>query len=240
MVRELRRAGLHFRSRPLHPQAKVQDLDPENPDPSARTTAGPAAWELTIQYPAGKIEVLGASLGSVNRSGGYAAVSPATSAPYGCGGTATTKVVVVDPGQKSVWVDLVYRPRDFANCGRAESGDFTALGLPKAYDVDGTVMELLSSTSIITTPSPPGPRSTAATKPLLRSLIRRRAVLRRPVPPPDRTRCLAQASMKYSRFCMRRLLVHAAPVDAGVASSGGSQARGRAAREGPRRAAGCQ
>ena len=44
----------------------------------------------------------------------------------------------MDPDRQTQYVDVVYRLRDFEDCGRAAPGDFTAVAeSQKAYDVDG-------------------------------------------------------------------------------------------------------
>ena len=124
------------------------DLGHFSPRPKLRiwiqnfyTLENPAAWEWTIQYPAGKIEITGAELGSLHRSGGFAAVSPATSSPTDCTSLGTTRISVIDPDQTTPWVNVVYRLRDFPQCGRAVASDFTATqGPPKAYDVNGNAI----------------------------------------------------------------------------------------------------
>jgi hypothetical protein len=102
----------------------------------------PAAWEWTIQYPAGKIELTGAELVSLHRSGGFAALSPTTGSPASCNDVGTTKISVIDPDEKTAWVNVAYRLRDLPNCGRAVIGDFTAAqGVPpKAYDLNGNAV----------------------------------------------------------------------------------------------------
>jgi hypothetical protein len=100
----------------------------------------PAAWEMTLAYPAGKIEVTGAALGRIHLSGGLVSVST-TSSPAGCVGPGSTRISMVDPDQRSQWVDLVYRLRD-PDCGRAAAPDFTPVGSSKAYDVDGNPISL--------------------------------------------------------------------------------------------------
>lgn len=105
-----------------------------------QTLTFPAAWEMTLAYPAGKIEVTGAALGRIHLSGGLVSVST-TSSPEGCGGPGSTQISMIDPDKHSLWVDLVYRLRD-PSCGRAVVSDFTPVGSSKAYDVDGTLISL--------------------------------------------------------------------------------------------------
>lgn len=111
----------------------------ENPSPPPGTPKRPAAWEYTIQYTSGKIEILGAELGALHRSGGIVSVSPATGSPASCSSTSTATISLVDPDQGSIWVDLVYRLRDFDDCGRAGSADFAEVSV-KAYKVDGSAI----------------------------------------------------------------------------------------------------
>jgi len=106
-------------------------------DPS--TGAYPAAWEVTLAYPAGELEITGATLGGLHRSGGFVSVST-TGAPSGCGGPGTARISVIDPDRQAQWVD-VYRLRDFPNCGRAEPADFAEVeGSLKAYNLDGNTI----------------------------------------------------------------------------------------------------
>ena len=123
----------------------TEDLGYLVPHPKLRIWIGnpstleyPAAWEITLEYPAGKLEVTGASLGRRHRSGGFLSVSPTTGSPTGCSAPGSTRISLVDPERQTQWVDVVYRLRNFANCGRAVPGDFTAMaGSQKAYNVDG-------------------------------------------------------------------------------------------------------
>jgi hypothetical protein len=98
--------------------------------------AFPAAWEMTLAYPAGKFEITGAALGRTHRSGGLVSVST-TGSPSDCGGPGETRISVIDPDRQTQWVDVVYRLRDW-NCGRAVPADFTPVANSlKAYDVNG-------------------------------------------------------------------------------------------------------
>ena len=113
----------------------------DNPNPPPGTPRTPAAWEITLQYPTGKIEILGAELGTFHRSGGIVTVGATTGATTPCGATGTTKLSAVDPDQKTIWVDVVYRLRDFENCGRAGVNDFTPEpGTLRAYNADGVML----------------------------------------------------------------------------------------------------
>jgi hypothetical protein len=99
----------------------------------------PAAWEMTLAYPAGKLEITGATLGRTHRSGGLVNVST-TDSPSGCGGPGTTHISVIDPDRQTLWVDVVYRLRDWG-CGRAVLSDFTTVeNSLKAYDAEGNPM----------------------------------------------------------------------------------------------------
>jgi len=49
---------------------------------------------------------------------------------------------MIDPDRQTQWVDVAYRLRDYANYGRAVVTDFTPVGSPKAYDVDGNPIAL--------------------------------------------------------------------------------------------------
>ncbi len=124
------------------PRAKLR-IFIDNPYPQGGEPAIPAAWEWTIQYPAGKIEITGAELGSRHRSGGFAALSPPTTSGSGCSEVGTTKISVIDPDQTTLWVNVAYRLRAFPACGgRAVPSDFTAAqgAAPKAYDVNGNAI----------------------------------------------------------------------------------------------------
>ena len=115
----------------------------DNPYPAPGMPGTPAAWEWTIQYPAGKIEITGAELGSRHRSGGFAALSPPTTSGSGCSEVGTTKISVIDPDQTALWVNVAYRLRAFPACGgQAVPSDFTAAqgAAPKAYDVNGNAI----------------------------------------------------------------------------------------------------
>lgn len=102
------------------------------------TSVIPAAWEAEIDYPVGKIEILGAELGALHRSGGFVGVGPPTGSPESCSSMGSTKVSVVDPDRQSAWVNIVYRLRDFEGCGRAGAGDFAIPDSSyKAYDGGG-------------------------------------------------------------------------------------------------------
>jgi hypothetical protein len=102
------------------------------------TLVFPAAWELTLAYPAAKFEITGATLGSLHRSGGFVSVTTAGSGED-CGGPGTAKISLIDPDRRSQWVDVVYQLRD--ECSRAEPGDFTQVeGTLKAYDLDGNAI----------------------------------------------------------------------------------------------------
>jgi hypothetical protein len=95
----------------------------------------------TLRYPTGKIEVTGAELGTLHRSGGFVAVTPAASTPGDCNALGTARVSAVDPDQKAAWVNVVYRLLDFTNCGRAGPSDFTVVADSyKAYDEDGNAI----------------------------------------------------------------------------------------------------
>lgn len=99
----------------------------------------PAAWEVAIQYPLAKIEILGVELGALHRSAAIASLGPTTGTPGGCSDLGSTKISVVDPDQEAPFANVVYRVRDFVNCGRAVEGDFAVLGGSfKAYDVNGS------------------------------------------------------------------------------------------------------
>ncbi len=102
----------------------------------------PAAWEITLAYPAGKIEVTGATLGRVHRSGGLVSVST-TGSPSACEAPGTVRISMIDPDQYSQWVDVAYRLRN-PTCGRATVGDFTPVGATKAYDIDGNPITALA------------------------------------------------------------------------------------------------
>jgi len=119
-------------------------LDYVIPSPALRLWVGdpstgqyPAAREFTLAYPAGKLEITGATLGGLHRSGGFVSVST-TSSPSGCDGSGTARISVIDPDKQAHWVDVVYRLRDFAQCGQAVLDDFTVVeGSQKAYNLDG-------------------------------------------------------------------------------------------------------
>jgi hypothetical protein len=114
-----------------HPKLRIWIGNPS-------TLEYPAAWEITLAYPAGKLEITGATLGRRNRSGGLVSVSAATGSTSSCSDPGTTRISLIDPDRQTQWVDVVYRLRNFANCGRAVPGDFTAMaGSQKAYNVDG-------------------------------------------------------------------------------------------------------
>ena len=121
------------------------DLEYLVPHPKLRIWIGnpstleyPAAWEITLEYPAGKLEITGAALGRRHLSGGLVSVSDATGSPSSCGAPGTTRISLVDPERQTQWVDVVYRLRDFAGCGTAVLSDFTAVeGSLKAYNVEG-------------------------------------------------------------------------------------------------------
>jgi hypothetical protein len=123
----------------------TEDLRYLVPHPKLRIWIGnpstleyPAAWELTLAYPAGKVEITGAALGRRHRSGGLVSVSAVTDSTSTCGAPGTTRISLVDPERQTQWVDVVYRLRDFAGCGPAIPGDFTAeAGSHKAYNLDG-------------------------------------------------------------------------------------------------------
>jgi hypothetical protein len=105
------------------------------------TLTFPAAWEITLAYPAGKIEVTGAALGRIHLSGGLVNAST-TSSPSACGGSGTTRISMIDPDRYTQWVDVVYRLRDWS-CGRAAVTDFTVVAeSQKAYDIDGNPITL--------------------------------------------------------------------------------------------------
>jgi len=104
----------------------------------------PAAWEITLAYPAGKLEITGAALGRLHLSGGLVGVNTAGS-PSGCGGSGTTRISLIDPDRYTQWVDVVYRLRDYANCGRAIPSDFTAVeNSLKAYNADGNLITAIA------------------------------------------------------------------------------------------------
>lgn len=101
----------------------------------------PAAWEVKLEYPLGKIEILGVELGTLHRSAAIASVGPTTGNPEACGDLGSTKISVVDPDRKAAFANIVYRLRDFENCGRAGEGDFAVVADSfKAYDVDGALI----------------------------------------------------------------------------------------------------
>ncbi|MFI5216558.1 MAG: hypothetical protein ACHQ3O_08430, partial [Candidatus Limnocylindria bacterium] len=100
------------------------------------TLTFPAAWEITLAYPACKIEVTGAALGRIHLSGGLVSVST-TGSPSDCSVPGTARISMIDPDRLTHWVDVVYRLRDFANHGRATVGDFSQAVPPKAYEVNG-------------------------------------------------------------------------------------------------------
>jgi len=123
------------------------DLDQLIPSPKLRIWLGnpyspnyPAAFELTLQYPAGKLEIMGATLGNLHRSGALVGLSKAES-PAGCGGTGSAHISLVDPEQRTQWIEVVYRLRDFGGCGRAVPSDFTIVPESlKAYDPSGNAI----------------------------------------------------------------------------------------------------
>ncbi len=102
----------------------------------------PAAWEVKIGYPRRKIEILGLELGSLDRSGAYATLSTATGPEDSCTDkTGETKISVIDPDRRSAWVEVVYRLRDFDDCGRAVPGDIVFVADTfKSYKADGSVI----------------------------------------------------------------------------------------------------
>jgi hypothetical protein len=114
----------------------------ENPSPPSGTPQRPAAWEFTLKYPPGKIEILGAELGAFHRSGAIATVRTATGSTPACGAEKVTATIsIVDPDQEAIWVDVVYRLRDFPTCGRAGPGDFEEeSGSFRAYDANGVAI----------------------------------------------------------------------------------------------------
>lgn len=131
----------------------INDLDGLTPRPklliwldniSTTPVDPPAAWEAQLQYPREKIEVLGVELtGAKHRSGAIVTIQRDSGALMSCvePTQATTKIMVVDPSQSASSVQVVYRPRNFAQCGRAVAGDFTiAAGSFKGYDVNGNLM----------------------------------------------------------------------------------------------------
>jgi hypothetical protein len=121
----------------------MDDLEHLVPNPKLRIWIAdfdpptvPAAWEITLAYPAGQIEVTGATLGRTHRSGGLVSVST-TSSPSGCEGSGTTHISVIDPDQQSLWVDVAYRRRD-PTCERITASDFEPVeNSTKAYDLEG-------------------------------------------------------------------------------------------------------
>jgi hypothetical protein len=123
----------------LSPRAKLR-LYINNPYPQGGEPGNPAAWEWTIQYPAGKVEITGAELGSLHRSGGFASVTPSTGSTANCEDVGTAKISVVDPDQTTMFVNVTYRLRSFPECPRAVLSDFSAAQgqPPKAYDVSGS------------------------------------------------------------------------------------------------------
>jgi hypothetical protein len=121
-----------------------EDLEYLMPHPKLRIWIGnpptfPAAFEATLAYPAGKLEITGATLGRRHRSGGLVSVSTETDSGTSCETPGTAQISLVDPERLTQWVDVVYRIRDFEDCGRAVPGDFSIVtGSPKAYDPDGS------------------------------------------------------------------------------------------------------
>lgn len=102
--------------------------------------APPAAWEVQIRYPRQKAEIVGVDLRSNNRSGAIVTWTPDPDAPAGgCGlDEGTIRLSIVDPLQLTNAVDVLYRLRDFASCGRVAAGEFAAeSGTFAAYDIDG-------------------------------------------------------------------------------------------------------
>jgi hypothetical protein len=131
-----------------HWREYMGDLEGLVPRPKLRiwienilTGERPAAWEIILQYPGGKLEITGAELGRLHRSGGFVSVSLATGSPSGCDGLSTSRISLIDPDRQSGFVNVAYRLRDFVNCGRASPSDFTAVaGSLKAYDEDGDLL----------------------------------------------------------------------------------------------------
>jgi hypothetical protein len=105
-------------------------------DPS--TSENPAAWEATLSFPAGKLEITGATIGRRHLSGALVRVTTETGADPGCQDPGMARISLVDPDRLTGWVDVVYRLRDFEGCGRADINDFEVeTGWPKAYGTDG-------------------------------------------------------------------------------------------------------
>ena len=126
----------------------AEDLDRLVPNLKLRIWIGnpqtdtyPAAWEMELAYPVGKFEVIGASLGRNHRSGSLVTMSTTGSPSGPCQGSGTARISMIDPDQHTFWVDLVYKLRSPA-CGRATVSDFTLVGSPKVYDIDGNPISL--------------------------------------------------------------------------------------------------
>jgi hypothetical protein len=124
-----------------------QDLDLLIPSPKLRIWLGnpnspnyPAAFELTLQYPAGKLEITGATLGNLHRSGALVGLTK-TESPEDCAGPGSAHISLVDPERRTQWIEVAYRLRDFEQCGRAGPDDFEVVPESlKAYDLDGTAI----------------------------------------------------------------------------------------------------
>lgn len=101
----------------------------------------PAAWELEVQYPRHRIEVLGVGLWRLNRTGALITWDSDPGALVDCGspGTASIKIHMIDLAQSTDLVTLAFRPRHFGSCGgRAQAADFVVVpGSVKAYDDNG-------------------------------------------------------------------------------------------------------
>lgn len=118
-----------------HPKLRVWIGDPS-------TGELPAASEFTLAYPAGKIEITGATLARLHRSAGFVNLSVTTGSSTPCDAPGTARISLVDPDRTVQLVEVVYRLRNFEDCGRAEPGEFFVVtGSPKAYDIDGNPID---------------------------------------------------------------------------------------------------
>lgn len=110
----------------------------------------PASWELEVQYPRERIEVLGVELRRPHRSSGVAAWQRDPGALVDCSspGMATIKIMMIDLTQKTDLMSVAFRPRNFGDTcgGRAQASDFVITpGSLKAYDASGAPITTASA-----------------------------------------------------------------------------------------------